>query len=92
MDNFTKESIKVFKALSDATRYKLIKILAKNKEISCMDISKFFNLSRPAMSNHFRILENAGLIHIRKEGIYHFFSLNKKQLEKIVPNFNKIHI
>ena len=91
VNNFKKETIKIFKALSDPTRYKLIKMLAQNKELSCEAINNAFKLSRSAMSNHFRIIENAGLLKIKKNGVYHFFSLNKKYLEKFIPDFSKIH-
>ena len=91
MNNFKNETIKVFKALSDSTRYEIIKMLAKGRELSCEKINNTFNLSRPAMSNHFKILDNANLISVRKEGTYHFIKLNKTYLEKYIPLFSKIH-
>ncbi len=91
MNNFANESVKIFKAFSDSTRYNMIKMLAKADELSCEEINNAFKLSKAAMSNHFKILENANLITIRKEGTYHFIRLNKDYLEKYIPSFAKIH-
>ncbi len=61
-DGFEKSAIKVFKALGDPNRYVMMKLLIEKGELSCADFDGITELSKPAMSHHYRILENAGLI------------------------------
>jgi ArsR family transcriptional regulator len=73
----------VFKTLSDKTRLSIVVKLFKKGEMSCKEVSVFFkDLSQPTISHHFKVLENAKLINVRKEGTEHFYSLNQIQLKK----------
>lgn len=91
MENFKKNAIKIFRALSDPIRYEMVKMLVSGEK-SCGDFNKAFKISKPAMSHHYRILENADLVNMRKEGLHAYFSLNKEKLEKFIPNFSKIYL
>lgn len=73
-------AIRVFRALSDQTRYRIVQILEQRGEVSCAELSRAFPLSAPALSHHFRILRDSGLIVLRKEGAYHHFSLDRRLL------------
>ncbi len=91
-DDFDKQAVKVFKALGDPNRYGILRLLVEKGELSCADFDDKFELSKPAMSHHYRILENAGLIDIRKEGLHFYMKANLKLLERFVPNFTKTHL
>lgn len=92
MDDFSQQSIKIFKALSDPVRYEIIQLLIEKGELGCTDFAEVFDISAPAMSHHYRILENAGLVSTRKSGQRVFFSLGEAVLEKYIPGFEKTHI
>lgn len=89
---FDKDAVRIFKALGDGTRYRIMKMLMERGELSCGDFDNEFKLSKPAMSHHYRILENAGLIETRKEGLHIYIKARADVLEKFVPNFTKIHL
>lgn len=89
--DFEKQAVKIFKALADPTRYKIIKMLVKRGELSCADFDQVFSLSKPAMSHHYRVLENSGLVLTRKEGLHIFVRLNEEVLEQFLPDFKKVH-
>jgi ArsR family transcriptional regulator len=89
--DFSQEAIKVFKALSDPTRYELIKMLLNCAELGCGDLEDAFRLSRSAMSHHYRVLENAGLVASRKEGLHVYYRLEREQLDKFLPDFPQVH-
>ncbi len=76
---------KVFRALGDPTRYRIVQMLAEQGELSCGELQASFPLSAPALSHHFRILQDSGLIAVRKEGTYHFFRLRREVVEKYAP-------
>jgi ArsR family transcriptional regulator len=90
--NFDKQAIKVFKALGDINRYNIMKLLLARGELSCADFDGKFPLTKPAMSHHYRILENAGLINVRKKGLHFYMSANTELIKKFVPNLIKTHI
>lgn len=91
-DDFDRQAVKVFKALGDPTRYTILRTLVEEGELSCADFDGKTALSKPAMSHHYRILENAGLIDVRKEGLHFYMKADMSVLEKFVPNFVKTHL
>lgn len=90
-EQFDKEAVAVFKALSDKTRYRIVRMMLNADEVSCAEITDSFPLSSPALSHHFRILENCGLMESRKEGLRMFFRLNRDRLERFLPQFEGVH-
>jgi ArsR family transcriptional regulator, arsenate/arsenite/antimonite-responsive transcriptional repressor len=69
-----KEFIKVMKALSDPNRVKLLKLLQKG-EICVCKIQAALGIAQPTVSKHLKILEDAGLVSRRKEGLWAYYSL-----------------
>ena len=92
MNDHSQQAIKVFKALSDPVRYKIIKLLIEKGELGCTNIAAVFDISAPAMSHHYRILEYSGLVSNRKSGQHVYLSLNKIVLDTFIPEFKKAHI
>ena len=91
-DLFDKQAVKVFKALGDPNRYKILRLLVEQGELSCADFDDRIKLSKPAMSHHYRILENAGLIEVRKEGLHFYMKANMAVLKQFVPDFIRTHV
>jgi ArsR family transcriptional regulator len=60
----------VFQALSDPYRLRIVSILARNPWASQTELLRHIPLSQPAVANHLRRLEYAGLIERRKEGVF----------------------
>lgn len=85
------DAVKVFKALADPTRYRIVQMLCEREEIGCGQFGEEFALSSPALSHHYRILENAGLVFSRKEGACVYYRLNRQKLEQVVPGFIQAH-
>lgn len=69
-----KEFIKVMKALSDPNRVKLVKMLQKRTMCVC-EVQAALGISQPTVSKHLMILERAGLVDRRKEGLWVNYSL-----------------
>lgn len=92
MDEFSQQAIKVFKALADPVRYRIIQLLIEKGELGCADFAEVFDISAPALSHHYRILEEASLVSTRKSGQYVFLSLDEVVLDKFVTGFENDHI
>jgi DNA-binding transcriptional ArsR family regulator len=56
-----------FAALADPTRRAILARLAKG-EATVMELAEPFDMSQPAVSQHLRVLEDAGLVVSRVEG------------------------
>ena len=66
--------IKVMKALSDPNRVKLLKMLQKRMMCVC-EIQATLGIAQPTVSKHLKILEDAGLVDRKKEGLWVNYSL-----------------
>lgn len=69
-----REFIKVIKALSDPNRVKLIKMLQKRMMCVC-EIQAALSIAQPTVSKHLKLLEDAGLVDRKKEGLWVNYSL-----------------
>jgi ArsR family transcriptional regulator len=69
----------IFKALSDETRLRIIKLLEEGELCVC-DITAALDMVQPKVSFHLCALKEAGLIKDRKQGKWIHYSLNEKDL------------
>jgi DNA-binding transcriptional ArsR family regulator len=65
---------RVFKALADATRLRILGLLMAREMCVC-EVMAALSLTQPTASHHLRILENVGLVKDRKEGKWVFYSI-----------------
>lgn len=77
----TKETEEIFKALGNANRLRIVRLLLGG-ELSCGELSRRFKLSQPTMSRHFNILLNSGIITERRQGTQRFYALNRPLLRR----------
>ena len=69
----------IFKALSDETRLKIIKLLEKGELCVC-EIVNALNMIQPKVSFHLGVLKDVGLVKIRKKGKWILYSLDSSDL------------
>jgi len=74
---------KLFKALNDPTRRKILDRL-KEKSMSAGEIADNFDISKPSISHHLEILREAELVNSEKKGQYVFYSLNTTVMEDLL--------
>jgi DNA-binding transcriptional ArsR family regulator len=83
----------VFKALADPTRRKIVDELAERNGQTlfelCSRLAMKYQLgsSRQAVSQHLKVLEEAGLIESRKEGRYKFHDLDTRPLQRLADRW-----
>jgi len=70
-----KNFIKIMKALSDKSRLKMVKML-QHRELCVCEMHTGLGLAQSTVSKHLKILEDAGLVVYRKEGLWVNYSLN----------------
>ena len=74
--------IPVLNALADATRCRIIEILRKGP-VPVHKLAAGFDISRPAISRHLRVLKEAGLIREEKSGRENHYTLQPRKLAPV---------
>lgn len=77
---------RVFKALSDPTRRRVLQLLRK-RPMAAGELSGHFAVSKPTMSAHFAVLQDAGLIQAEKVGRTIVYRLRMSVLEEALLGF-----
>ena len=80
MEKAFDELLAFFKALSDATRLRLIGLLAQ-KESSVEELAAMLDVSPSTVSHHLSKLTEIGLVTARAEGYYNIYSLKMAVLQ-----------
>ena len=66
----------ICKALGDNNRLQIIKMLSNGEKCGCK-LLEAFNITQPTLSHHMKTLCDCGIISDRKEGKWHYYSINK---------------
>ncbi|MFL9838821.1 metalloregulator ArsR/SmtB family transcription factor [Flavobacterium sp. ST-75] len=72
----------VFQAIADPTRREIINLLAQN-ELNLNAVADNFEISRPAVSKHIKILTECGLIVIKQQGRERYCRAELKKLKEV---------
>ena len=77
------ELSEVFKALSDPTRLRLVKLLSDYKGALCVNaLARELNVTQSAVSQHLRVLRQIGLVKGDRRGSAVHYSLAQDRLEQ----------
>jgi len=69
-----------FAALGDPTRRQIIEMLASSGRMSATDIARRFQISAPAVSQHLKVLREAGLVTMEKRAQQRLYTLNPQAM------------
>lgn len=72
----------VFQAIADPTRRAIIDLLAE-QQLPVKEVASNFEMSRPAVSKHLKILDECGLVIIRKKGRKRLYRSNPRKLREV---------
>ncbi len=73
---------RIFAALGDPTRLRLIELLSDGQPRSIQELSAGSPISRQAMTKHLRVLEGARLVHSARNGREVRFRLEQAEFEQ----------
>jgi ArsR family transcriptional regulator len=72
----------VFKALSDATRFEVFRLIAAQPEPICAcDVVDRFEVSQPTIAHHLKVLREAGLVTVSRRGVWAYYGVNPEGLD-----------
>jgi DNA-binding transcriptional ArsR family regulator len=72
----------VFQAIADPTRREIINMIA-HQSLHLNSVAEKFDVSRPAISKHIKILTECGLVTIKQHGRHRYCEANLKKLNEV---------
>ena len=66
---------RLFKALNDETRRKMLELLRK-KDMTAGEIAEHFDMTKPSISHHLDLLKQSDLVTTEKKGQFVVYSIN----------------
>lgn len=72
----------VFQAIADPTRREILCLIAK-EPLNLNSIAENFDMSRPAISQHIKVLDESGLVVMRKKGRQRFCHIRPKKIKEV---------
>ena len=89
MENRYTKMAKVFQALSDPKRVKIVDLLSCGEMCGCV-LLKCFEITQPTLAHDMKVLTEAGITLSRREGKKTMYSLNWTELKRINGVIQKI--
>src|SRR5690625_8019164 len=78
----------IFQAIADPTRREIIDLLAASP-MPVNDVASHFDISRPAISRHIKILQECDLVVIRQSGRKRYCRADTQKLQEIIALANQ---
>src|SRR4030043_66480 len=76
-----RELVKAFKALSDETRLRILNLLLERECCVC-EVMQALDISQPRASRNLSALYDAGLLKLRREGLWALYSIDREGLKE----------
>ncbi len=73
-----KQTARIFKALADETRLRILALLLAEGELCVCDIMAALQLPQSTVSRHLAYLKNTGWLDDRREGVWMYYSIDKQ--------------
>ena len=75
--------IKILKAMGDETRMKILQYLLNGEKCACT-IVPFIGKAQPTVSQHLKILVEAGILEMRRDGVKMLYRINNDRAVRIL--------
>ena len=79
-----KEMVKVFKAVADPNRIRILKMLQKKKMCVC-ELSAVLGITQPSVSRHLSMLRDAGLVRDERDAQWINYELCEEKVNQYAP-------
>jgi ArsR family transcriptional regulator, arsenate/arsenite/antimonite-responsive transcriptional repressor len=80
-ENEGERLVALFRALGDPTRLEIFRLIAAQSAPLCVcDIVDRFDVSQPTISHHLKVLREAGLVTVSRQGIWAYYAADNRGL------------
>jgi DNA-binding transcriptional ArsR family regulator len=81
--------ISLLKCICDETRYEILELLQKNKELCVNDFVEKLEKGQPLVSHHLKTLKKCGIVKSREDGKKAMYKISSNQLSDLISNITK---
>src|SRR5438445_13355597 len=83
------KGLTLLKCICDETRFSILKLLQKNREICVNDLVSKLKKDQPLISHHLKALKQCNIIHSRGDGKMTMYSISNKETAKLIDNITR---
>lgn len=76
-----------FRALAEPVRLDMLREIASVSEMPCTVLQEHTGLAKSTVSHHIKILQEAGLISVRRQGRRFFYTADREAFRSLLPGF-----
>lgn len=85
-DSF-EQAVKVYKALGEPTRLRIMQLLCQTNALSCTEIGdRLSQVANSTLSHHLKQLKDCGLVECYNKGTYHYYRRCTDTLQTYAPS------
>jgi len=81
---------RIFHALSDPLRIKIVKLLAMKRRLCACEIQAALSESQPSTSYHIGLLRKAGIVTAEKRGVWAYYKLSGPMVQSMIGMADRI--
>ena len=89
MENKYIENTKILKALGDPKRLRIVDMLSCGELCACKILEEF-HITQPTLSHDMKVLITAGIVKVRPEGRWMYYSLNEENIQSFYLQLGQI--
>ncbi len=78
--------VNLLKCICDDTRFEMLELLQKDKELCVNDFVERLKKDQPLVSHHLKTLKKCGIVKSRGEGKKSMYTISNKQLSELISN------
>lgn len=78
--------VNLLKCICDDTRFEILEMLQKDKELCVNDFVEKMEKDQPLISHHLKTLKNCGIVKSRNEGKKAMYSITNHSLSELISN------
>ena len=82
--------VSLLKCICDDTRFEMLELLQKDKELCVNDFVEKLKKDQPLVSHHLKTLKKCGIVKSREEGKKSMYTISNKQLSELILNVTNV--
>jgi len=81
--------VSLLKCICNETRFEILDLLQKNKELCVNDLVEKLEKDQPLVSHHLKTLRKCGIVKSRDQGKKSMYAISNYQLSELISNVTK---
>lgn len=84
----TEQKIDAFKAIGDATRFRILGLLSENGRLCVTALANRLQVAQPTVSQHLKVLKTARLVRSERIGNHNHYTIQPDTLKRLAEQID----